>query len=475
MEMGHHQDIPSDTQAFHVYNHVLEHYFGHSLHPNDLVATVQHHGGTLLAQGPSDWKIDPRRHEYLWKTMMYFFGVGMAPELQSQNYNAAQWIQRAWNGKPKIQASNVDILMELPFIGKWDVQQAIRHNVSPHDNKRKSDTDKYSEIEFTSPNNVAFVPRQRCTLQPGEIRIQSRCSLISSGTELKIFTGSFDDAALDVNLESMEGQRMQYPMAYGYSLVGEVVEAGEGVDLSRYQNRLVFTFSPHASEVVVPADTVQIVPRDIDPFDAIFMPSIETAISIIHDAAPKLGEQVCVFGQGLIGLLVTALLSSMLMNVQRPTLTTVDTIPERLALSALLGSQQAILPAQVSACEKFDVAIEASANPRALQSAIDHTRNGGRVIVASWYGNKPLEISLGIEFHRSHKTIVTSQVSELPAHLRETWSKQRRFDLAWRLLKQIHPARLLTRIATPDDAQQAYLELLNGKQVAVAFDYFKKA
>jgi threonine dehydrogenase-like Zn-dependent dehydrogenase len=48
-----------------------------------------------------------------------------------------------------------------------------------------------------------------------------------------------------------------------------------------------------------------------------------------------------------------------------------------------------------------DVSIEVSGNERALQSAIDYTRNGGRIIVGSWYGNSDVTLKLGIDFHRS--------------------------------------------------------------------------
>merc|ERR1712238_311669 len=135
-------------------------------------------------------------------------------------------------------------------------------------------------------------------------------SLISSGTELKIFKGEFDDdAALDVNIKNMENERMSYPLSYGYCLVGVVVDCGSEVSCADYLGKTVFTFSPHATHIVTDADATQIIPDGIDAQDAIFMPSVETALSIVHDANVRLGENVAVYGQGLIGLLVTALLS----------------------------------------------------------------------------------------------------------------------------------------------------------------------
>jgi threonine dehydrogenase-like Zn-dependent dehydrogenase len=140
-------------------------------------------------------------------------------------------------------------------------------------------------------------------------------------------------------------------------------------------------------------------------------------LSLVHDANPRAGESVIVFGQGLIGLLVTAILArstsraSSVSPATLGTLTTVDTIPARLAASAAMGSHEVLHPADVSHAQPFDIAIEVSGNGRALQSAIDSTRNGGKIVIGSWYGNVDVGLKLGIDFHRSKKYIMVSQVS----------------------------------------------------------------
>jgi threonine dehydrogenase-like Zn-dependent dehydrogenase len=87
------------------------------------------------------------------------------------------------------------------------------------------------------------------------------------------------------------------------------------------------------------------------------------------------------------------------------TISVFDTIPDRLAAALEMGASQALLPGGSKG--PFDVSIEVSGNVRALQSAIDHTSNGGRIIaVGSWYGNTEVKLKLDIDFHRSHnKTI----------------------------------------------------------------------
>eukprot|EP00553_Chaetoceros_curvisetus_P002942 CAMPEP_0204628454 /NCGR_PEP_ID=MMETSP0717-20131115/15861_1 /ASSEMBLY_ACC=CAM_ASM_000666 /TAXON_ID=230516 /ORGANISM="Chaetoceros curvisetus" /LENGTH=269 /DNA_ID=CAMNT_0051645057 /DNA_START=1 /DNA_END=810 /DNA_ORIENTATION=+ len=268
---------------------------------------------------------------------------------------------------------------------------------------------------------------------------------------------------------------MKYPLAYGYSLVGIVTRCADDVaDADDIIGKMVFTFSPHSSHVIVDRNSVQLVPEGIRAEDAIFMPSVETALSLTHDANVRVGENIAVYGQGLIGLLVNAILSRQQMNLSSGnfgSITVFDTIGDRLAMASTMGASQALMPVEASKAGPFDVAIEVSGNFRALQSAIDSTRNGGRVIVGSWYGNAESPLKLGIDFHRSHKTIKTSQVSTIPAELSTLWSKDRRFALTWDLVHLLKPSTLISKKLTLGEAQEAYELLDKGNEIVVVFTY----
>jgi len=106
--------------------------------------------------------------------------------------------------------------------------------------------------------------------------------------------------------------------------------------------------------------------------------------------------------------------------------------------------------------EKFDVCVEITGSMSGLQTAIDSTVAGGRVIIGSWFGGSNHTLHLGTAFHRSHITLKASQVSTVPAHLSMRWPKSRRFKVAWNLLRQLRPSRLLgmagRTVAFNDDA-----------------------
>ena len=154
--------------------------------------------------------------------------------------------------------------------------------------------------------------------------------------------------------------------------------------------------------------------------------------------------------------------------------TTFDTLDDRLVLSSRLGATSALKPNAAALAGPFDVSIEVSGNPRALQSAIDHTSNNGRIIVGSWYGDTDVTLKLGIDFHRSDKQIQASQVSTITPALSGLWNKERRFALTWALVKSLQPSKLITKRLTLNEAQQAYELLDEGGEIAICFVYQQK-
>jgi threonine dehydrogenase-like Zn-dependent dehydrogenase/FMN phosphatase YigB (HAD superfamily) len=462
--------IPSDTTVFTHYADVLKRQHGHNLDTQLLDTAMKEYGADCVFQGRSNWLIDPRQHDFLWQTMLFFFGSVAPVDLEKTGmWDFEGWISRTRKNKPQIHVANLDIVYRIPFSGKWQLKSSAEAVA------KSSQHSMYEEIQFTAPGQVTSQKKQIPKLCGEQVRIETIASLISTGTELKIFQGCFDDAALDVNIKGMDDTKMAYPLAYGYCLVGRVVECGPDVqDAENILGKIVFAFAPHASQAVVDNSVVQLVPEDIDPYDAIFMPSVETALSLIQEAHPRLGDTVGVFGQGLIGLLVTCLLSDQGRNTisgRFGTVSTFDLLPDRLALSALMGASQALAPDRAREAGPFDISIEVSGNPRALQSAIDCTRDGGRIIIGSWYGNAEIALCLGIDFHRSHKEVKASQVSFIPQGMQMTWTKDRRFRLTWDLVRQIRPSRLLTKRLNLSNCQEAYALLSEGKEIAIAFTF----
>jgi 2-desacetyl-2-hydroxyethyl bacteriochlorophyllide A dehydrogenase len=270
------------------------------------------------------------------------------------------------------------------------------------------------------------------------VRVQTILSAISPGTEMLVYKGQVPvDMAVDETIPALEGV-FNYPLRYGYSAVGRVVEVGASVD-PNWIGRLVFAFNPH--ETVFNSDPARLIkiPKKIEPEDALFLPNLETAVGFLMDGQPVIGERVIVFGQGIVGVLTTHLLSQFPLDA----LATVDPYPGRRALSNEIGATISFDPENPGFLDDLrtsfpvgaDLTYEVSGVPDALDQAIRATRFNGRVVIGSWYGIRPVRLDLGGYFHRSRIRLISSQVSTLEPAFTGRWDRRRGDDRVWR---QIH-------------------------------------
>ena len=284
------------------------------------------------------------------------------------------------------------------------------------------------------------------------------------------------EMAVDESIAALNGT-FQYPVKYGYAAVGRVEEVGEGgADVG--VGDLVFSFRPHESSFVSPASELIKAPEGVSAEDAAFLPTMETAVNLVMDGQPSIGEQVAIFGQGVVGLLMTALLSDMPLA----SLVTVDQYEGRRRESVALGANTSLAPddpALMGALQGSrgyrgaDLSFELSGNPAALDQAVKTAGYNGRIVVGSWYGTKESRLDLGGRFHRDRVRLISSQVSTIAPEWSGRWSKERRFDLAWSMIKKVRPSRLVSHRFSLDDAGSAY-ELLDrdpAKALQVLFTY----
>ncbi len=310
-------------------------------------------------------------------------------------------------------------------------------------------------IYFEAPGRVEVRTEGSPSPSIGEVRVQSICSAISAGTELLILRGEAPPAlATDESLASLTGT-LTFPLKYGYASVGIVTELGPQTDHA-WLNRRVFAFNPHETEFVAPVASLIALPNGLSNDDALFLPNMETAVSLVQDGHPFVGERVAVLGAGVVGLLSTALLA----RTALAELTVVERLHTRRLMAASLGAMHLIDPddaaAIVAAGEQADLVFELTGSPGALNMAITIAGFAGRVVIGSWYGIKSVPLDLGGRFHRSRIQLISSQVSTLAPQLLARWSKTRRLDFALSMLTVIRPSRLISHRIPFESAQEAY-------------------
>lgn len=323
---------------------------------------------------------------------------------------------------------------------------------------------------FVGPRRVSVQSEAIPALNAGEVLIHTRLSAISPGTELLIYRDQAPKGIdSDATIEALRGEFI-YPFKYGYSNVGEIIQLGPQVD-EQWIGRTVFAFNPHESHFTSKIENLQPLPENVSVDDAVFLPNVETATNFVMDGKPLIGEKVAIVGQGIVGLLTTALLA----RFPLAELVSVDQHEMRRAASLALGATQSMDAGglQKSALENFDLIYELSGAPEALNMAIALAGFESRIVIGSWYGEKKVQLDLGGQFHRQRIKLISSQVSTVAAELSGRWDKARRMNLAWHTLAQVKPSQFITQRFHLSQAKEAYQLLDENPQAAiqVVFDY----
>ncbi len=308
-------------------------------------------------------------------------------------------------------------------------------------------------VWFGGPRSVEL-RSETLDMRADQVRVRALVSALSHGTEMLVYRGQVP-RELELDLPTLEGS-YAFPIKFGYASVGRVVAAGAAVrDLS--VGDLVFVHHPHQDEYCVAASRAIRLPPGLSPERAVFLANTETAVNVVLDAHPHLRDAVAVFGQGVVGLLVTQLLRR-----AGATVLAIEPVASRREISVRTGASAAMAPDDApklwerTGGRGVDVAVEASGNAAALQQAIDATAFGGTVVVASWYGTKPVSLALGARFHRARLGIRSSQVGTLDSSLAPRWDRERRLAVARDLLAELDLEPLITQRIPFAQAAEAY-------------------
>jgi 2-desacetyl-2-hydroxyethyl bacteriochlorophyllide A dehydrogenase len=326
---------------------------------------------------------------------------------------------------------------------------------------------KRQSLYFEAPYQIVVREEEIPALEAHQTLVRTSLSAISAGTEMLLYRGQFPRGmALDASIASLENQG-GYPIKYGYAAVGVVEQIGKGLD-SAWLGKRVFSFQPHHSHFVAGPDEIFIIPPEIPNEDAVFLPNMETAVNLVMDSHPLIGERVLIFGQGIVGLLTTALLRQFPLEK----LIVVDPVAARRQAALALGVDAAHAPEAFDESD-FDFALELSGAPVALNAALEKVGYGGRIVVGSWYGQKPVSLDLGGRFHRERIQLISSQVSTIAPQFSARWDKTRRFALAWQMLRRVKPGGWISLRSPLREAGQVYDMLDTNPQdvLQVVFEY----
>jgi threonine dehydrogenase-like Zn-dependent dehydrogenase len=297
---------------------------------------------------------------------------------------------------------------------------------------------------LSAVRQLAFEDLPVNPLGPDEVRIRTRFSGISAGTELSQYRGTSPfmhrqwDATSRVFREA-ETPSWSFPVRnLGYEEAGEIVEVGSGVTAVRTGDRVFGTWGHRSMHVMAEADAAaRLIPGGADPRIGIFSHIGAVALNGVHDARIRMGDLVVVFGLGVPGQIVLQAA-----RASGATVVGVDPVASRRAMADQLGADRTLDPtaAPVSDVIKAetggrgaDICIEVSGAAPALTEAMRTVAYASRVVAMGFFQGELRGVHLGDEFHHNRIELISSQISGIAPEASHRWSKLRLWQTAVRL------------------------------------------
>jgi predicted dehydrogenase/threonine dehydrogenase-like Zn-dependent dehydrogenase len=335
----------------------------------------------------------------------------------------------------------------------------------------------------------------------GNLLIETRLSLISSGTERMLVDFGrasliqkvrqqpervrmvLDKAMTDgiVNTIDAVRSKLAQPIPLGYCNVGVVTAVGKAVKEFKPGDRIASN-GPHADIVSVPQNLCARIPDAVSDEAAAFTVVGAIGLQGIRLASPTLGECFVVTGTGLIGLMTIQLL-----RAQGCRVLAIDFDADKLALASQFGADTCNLAAggdPLAACLAFSngrgadgVIITAStASNDPVTQAARMCRQRGRIVLVGVVGlelnradfyDKELSFQVSCSYGPGRYDKAYETGTDYPYGL-VRWTAQRNFEAVLDLMAsgQIDVKPLISHRIAFDEAPRAY-DVLSADKAAL--------
>ncbi len=258
---------------------------------------------------------------------------------------------------------------------------------------------------YHAPYNVTGEEVEKPKAGAGEILVKMKACGIC-GSDLHTYRlGLFTE---EITKEVPQGR------IPGHEFAGDVVEVGEGVEGIAVGDRVMALAMGGMAEYVVVSPamlnfTVYKLPPEVSYEDAATLEPLCTSLHCTKLGKPANGEQIVVFGAGIIGLGIVQCLKAL--GVEPKKLIVADVAENRLEMAKKLGATDVINVGKVNFVEKatelvgtiplaffptqttpgVDLAYDAvgyikdNPNPPAIEQALNVVREWGRIVVVGAY------------------------------------------------------------------------------------------
>ncbi len=323
-------------------------------------------------------------------------------------------------------------------------------------------------IVFTEPKRVAVDNKPMPTPGDGAMLVQTRRTLVSTGTELTILNGEFP-------ADSNWSRYGKFPFTAGYNNIGVVIEVGKNVD-KEWLGRKVASYAPHAAYVKLAPEQVRIVHRDIPDEESAFFTIAEIVMNGVRRGEVRWGEAAVVYGLGLLGQLTARFCY---LAGARPVIG-VDVSDNRIGMLPKAPGMKGVNPKTEDAVEVVkeltngrmaDVAFEVTGNPDIIPQEFGVLKKQGKLVIVS----SPRGVTKNFDFHdlcnAPSYTIIGAHNGSHPTQetLYNQWTRERHAELFFNLVAdgELDIKPLISHQESYTEAPKLYEMLLKDRTQAM--------
>lgn len=288
--------------------------------------------------------------------------------------------------------------------------------------------------------------------------------------------------------------RLETPTPLGYSAAGIVEWVDPGNTRFRAGDLVAVGGAEcafHSEWVAVPDLLAAPVPSGVNGSQAAYTTIASISLQAVRQLAPALGERILVVGQGLVGLLATALL-----RVHGARVMAVDLAPAREPFARTMGAELFVIPGRQNLADEVRAWTDgygvdavllctATSSNTPTEQAIDALRDRGRIVVV---GNTRVDLAwktayekeIEVRYSRSYGPGRYDPAyewggSDYPiGYVR--WTEQRNFEACLHLMRtgQLDVKAITTRRVPFEQCLDIYKELVGeggAREVGVILEY----
>ena len=211
-----------------------------------------------------------------------------------------------------------------------------------------------------------------------------------------------------------------FPIKYGYINIGEIIDGP--ISLT---GKKIFTLFPHQTVFEISTKNINLI-KNKNAEKYLLTANMETAVNIFWDSQAKKNDRILIVGVGSVGLLTAYFFK--LKGYKNLYVSDVNlskkSIAKRLNLNFI----------HYNKINNLDCIINTTSNYDVLNNSFTKLKLDGKIIEASWYGEKVAKLNLGNEFHSKRLRIISSQVANIPLHMQKKHNYRSRLKIAINVL-----------------------------------------